>query len=64
MTIKMITPLSIKFENFFNFKEFFFEFPQDFEIFHLKGINGSGKTTILEGIPYALFGNMRFLERS
>ena len=54
----MYIPLNITLKNYFCFSYLVFEFPQDFQIYQLKGINGSGKSTILDAIPYALFGKM------
>jgi DNA repair exonuclease SbcCD ATPase subunit len=54
----MYIPLNITLKNYFCFSYLVFEFPQNFEIYQLKGKNGSGKSTILDAIPYALFGKM------
>lgn len=52
----MIRPLKLYCQNYFLFKDFRFDFPQEFEIFHLIGEHGEGKSTIIDLIPYLLFG--------
>lgn len=52
----MIRPIKLYCQNYFLFKDFSFEFPQEFEIFHLIGEHGKGKSTVLDIIPYLLFG--------
>jgi DNA repair exonuclease SbcCD ATPase subunit len=52
----MIRPIKLYCQNYFLFKDFSFDFPQEFEIFHLIGEHGEGKSTIIDLIPYLLFG--------
>jgi DNA repair exonuclease SbcCD ATPase subunit len=52
----MIRPIKLYCQNYFLFKDFAFSFPQEFEIFHLIGEHGKGKSTVLDIIPYLLFG--------
>lgn len=52
----MIRPIKLYCKDYFLFKDFSFDFPQEFEIFHLIGEHGKGKSTVLDIIPYLLFG--------